>query len=134
MPYPDRKTEKAIRQVRRMLAILRMESPIETKIYPALLALAEPRGCYVLPQYKLKRFRYDFAICVLYSLPRRVVALVECDGKAFHQTPIQRRRDRRKDEIARQERLPLFRFSGSQINADPFKCVEQIADTWQRWS
>jgi len=127
MPYPDLRTENAIKRLRRLVGALRVESPIEAKLYPALVALAETRRCYVRAQYKLKKFRYDFAIFDVYH---RVVALVECDGKAFHETPSQRRRDKQKDKIARDLRLPLFRFVGADIWADPFKCAEQIANRY----
>jgi len=127
MPYPDERTEAAIKRLRRMVGSLRVESPIEAKIYPALVLFWERQGCYVRAQYKLGHFRYDFAI---FDPSGRLLALVECDGKAFHSSRRQRKRDRKKNQIARELGRPLFRFTGSQINEDAPGCVQSMG----RWN
>jgi very-short-patch-repair endonuclease len=107
-----------------------VESAIEKLLADEFPRFAKPCGYVVVPQYELGPFRYDFAIK---NDTGTVVAVVECDGRAFHSTAEQRQRDRAKDELARQHGLRMFRYSGRDICSNPAKIAEQIIfHTWPR--
>jgi very-short-patch-repair endonuclease len=98
------------------------ESPIERQLAAHLIPHAERYGFKVVEQFKLKRYRYDFAIL----WDDNVIALVECDGAAFHSTPAQRARDAVKDALAEQSGFAMFRYSGRDIHRNAWKCAEEI--------
>lgn len=98
------------------------ESPIEVMLGAYLWqALGQSDGWRLTPQFKIGRFRYDFAICDTDRAD--VVVLVECDGKEFHSSPEQIANDRRKDAEADRQRFPIVRFTGADINRDPRSCA-----------
>ncbi len=104
------------------------ESPIEATL-GARLSLAldiwnkdcEPKLTLV-PQYQLKRFRYDFAILS----GEKLVLAIECDGKDFHSSDAQRANDAAKDALVRSLGADVARFTGSKIFRDDTDCVETI--------
>ena len=98
------------------------ESPIERQLAGHLVSTAGQWGFEVIPQFKLGRYRYDFAI----AWDGNVIALVECDGAEFHSTPDQLKRDAAKDLLAEQSGFRMFRYSGREIHRDPWKCAEEI--------
>lgn len=83
-------------------------------------------GRYLLlvPQYKWKRWRYDFAI--RYSMDPKPLIFIECDGKEFHSSVEQKDNDRRKDEEAARMQIHMCRFTGSRIHNDPVGCAREI--------
>jgi|SRR6185312_9354931 len=67
--------------------------------------------------------------------------VIECDGHDYHErTKEQARHDKRRDRWFQTHGLSVLRFTGSEIWADPFGCVDQIHDAflaaWDRrkWS
>jgi len=96
------------------------ESPIEV-LLGAEIAARGGDGLEVIPQFRLGRYRYDFAIRRK-SHPKFVL-LIECDGKAFHSTPKQKANDYRKNIAAWQAGLDLLRFTGSEIHKDTRNCA-----------
>jgi len=98
------------------------ESPIEYKLGPALIVAAEKWGFRVVPQFKLGRYRYDFA---LYA-GQRLMALNECDGKEFHSKPEQRANDEAKDCAAKAAGTRVLRATGADIYRGPQRCAEEI--------
>ena len=82
------------------------------------------RYLLLIPQYKWKRWRYDFAL--RYSIDPKPLVFIECDGKEFHSTPEQRATDKKKDEEARRAGVFMCRFTGSQIFKDPVQCAREI--------
>jgi very-short-patch-repair endonuclease len=62
------------------------ESPIEYRLFNALTY----RGYYVRTQVPCGKYRIDLA------LPTYKIA-IECDGKAYHSSPAQKRHDARKN-------------------------------------
>ncbi len=98
------------------------ESPIEVMIGAQIQALINRSGekrITLQAQYRLERFRYDFALRVR-NVP---IVLIECDGAEFHSTPEQVENDQRKNVAAAQAGLALLRFSGSEINRDAYGCA-----------
>ncbi len=96
------------------------ESPIEI-ILGAEIAKLGGESLELIPQFRLGRYRYDFAIRRK-GHPKFVV-LIECDGKAFHSTPEQIANDRRKDREAASAGMDIVRFTGSDIHADARNCA-----------
>jgi very-short-patch-repair endonuclease len=99
---------------------IKIESPIELRLY---LALKE-RGHHVRTQYiePPKTYRFDLA------LPQYKIA-IECDGKAFHSTPEQIARDRKKEAYLKRKGWKVLRFSGRQINRNLPSVLKKIEET-----
>ena len=101
------------------------ESPIEielgSRITAALGVINDPK-LKLRQQYVLGPYRYDFAI----TRDDKLIALIECDGKEFHSTDDQLRRDRAKDHLAAKQDVHMFRFSGSEIVRDGRSCVRKV--------
>lgn len=92
------------------------ESPIEWRLYNAL----KNRGYDVKCQYPCGKFRIDLA------LPQYRIA-IECDGKAYHSSPEQKKYDKRRTSYLRRHGWKsVIRFSGSEINRNPHACVSKI--------
>lgn len=91
------------------------ESPIEIDLGAALVAQAG--DCYrIVPQFKLLRYRYDFAIMGQGKTP---IVLVECDGAAFHSTKEQLANDAAKDDAAIRADTRVIRVTGREIYCNP---------------
>lgn len=86
---------------------LKTESPIERKLYKALIL----NGYIVRTQVHCGKYRIDLA------LPVEWIA-IECDGKDFHSTPEQKASDRRKNTYLRKAGWRVLRFTGSDINGN----------------
>ncbi len=91
----------------------------------------EETGCLLwTPQAHIENYRVDFAF---YAVAKGGVKklVVECDGHDFHErTKEQARKDRSRDRRLQELGYQVFRFTGSEIHADPMKCALQII----RWA
>lgn len=95
--------------------------------YGAIRA-ASKDGITVWPQASVGPYRADFLLRQHKSGKERWLA-VECDGHAFHQrTKGQVATDKKRDRYFAQRQLPLIRFTGSEIYADPEDCAMQALD------
>lgn len=77
----------------------------------------------LVPQYRVGRYRYDFALCV----GGEAFVLIECDGKDYHSSPEQISNDASKDKLALDRGIQMMRFSGSMINSSPAICAIRSA-------
>lgn len=85
------------------------------------------RDCILLMhQYPWKNYRIDWAIKV--SFLQQSLFFVECDGREFHSSEAQIARDRRKDSEAIEEGIPLFRFTGSELERNASACARLLYD------
>jgi REase_MTES_1575 len=82
------------------------------------------RYLLLIPQYKWKRWRYDFAL--RYSIDPKPLVFIECDGKEFHSSAEQRATDKKKDDEAARAGVAMCRFTGSQIFNDPAGCARDV--------
>jgi very-short-patch-repair endonuclease len=101
------------------------ESPIEVEFGTQVLIAMRAAGdedWKLVPQYVLGPYRYDFAI----TRQKKLMGLIECDGKEFHSTKEQLANDRAKDKLAAEKGVRIFRFSGSDICRDPKSCVRDV--------
>lgn len=101
------------------------ESPIEADFGASFLTVAGPRFD-LFPQYKMGRYRYDFAIFKRGA--DSPVVLIECDGKQFHSTPEQLANDAAKDAAAVAAGAIPLRFTGSEIYRSPEAVVASVLE------
>ncbi|MDP4087119.1 MAG: DUF559 domain-containing protein [Bacillota bacterium] len=97
------------------------ESPIEKRLFKAIQRL----NCYVVTQYPFGRYRLDMAI------PNLQIA-IEADGKAYHSSPSQRARDRKRDAYLKSHGWQTLRFTGSEINRNIDWVIRRIEKEIQR--
>lgn len=86
----------------------------------------------LVPQYRWGKYVIDFA----YLEPSFRI-FIECDGHDFHErTKEQAAHDRRKDRAIQAAGVPILRFTGMEIYADPCGCALQVYDQiqlgWER--
>lgn len=81
-------------------------------------------GWRITLQAPIQKYRVDFLI---EDSEEGIRLVVECDGHDFHErTKDQARRDRSRDREIQALGYFVLRFTGSEIWADPWKCVEEI--------
>lgn len=104
------------------LANARTDSPIEASFWAAYLRSHTqlPALDGIITQHPIGRYRVDFAI------PEHMIA-IELDGYAYHSTRDQFTSDRARQRHLEQQGWRFIRFSGSEVKADPDKCVREAA-------
>lgn len=123
-----------------------VESPIEAMLARALCVVfdrfpwrnhkwdlfEEGSPIRLFPQYTIGEYRVDFLFMLKdiirgTEIQRKLV--IECDGHDFHErTKEQAAADRARDRWLQAQDYTVFRFTGSEIWADPLKCAEQVHD------
>jgi very-short-patch-repair endonuclease len=91
------------------------ESYIEERLYNAL----KKNGFNPIPQVKCGPYRIDLALYD-YNLA------IECDGKAYHSTPEQKRHDARKNHYLKKNGWKVCRLSGKTINSNLGYAINHI--------
>ena len=113
-----------------------LESPtFRGKTWPGL-PVGFKRGEFVFrvyPQCLVGAYHGDFFIERIHDgYPGAIRVVVECDGHDFHErTKEQARHDRRRDRYMQSVGLPILRFTGSEISADPIGCGQQVLSFFQ---
>lgn len=92
-------------------------TPIERRLYNALLK----HGLKPIPQYSILGYRLDFAL-----FSNDIKLDVECDGKDYHSKPWQKTHDKKRTQMLNRHGWKVIRFTGSQINKNPDRCVQSI--------
>jgi len=141
--------DKAIAEFRRHYCILldQTESPIEILLGTALFAVLKGHPpeytwsvCWrdeiirtnwppfrIVVQPKIGPYRADFAIQYPGDGPLIKTIVIECDGHDFHEkTKLQAAHDKKRDRWFQTRGIPVLRFTGSEIWADPIGCAEQV--------
>jgi very-short-patch-repair endonuclease len=100
-------------------------SPIESAFASALFSVlaCEPLPVSIEPQAPVGPYFADF----LLSLRGRRLA-VECDGREFHSSDEQRRRDQQRDEFFLRRGIPTLRLTGAQIHENATACARRTLD------
>jgi very-short-patch-repair endonuclease len=87
---------------------------------------------WITPQAQIRNYRADFlrTMQLVDEEPEINVykkqLIVECDGFDFHErTPKQAARDWQRDRELQTQGFNVFRYTGSEIWADGFRCAEQ---------
>lgn len=91
------------------------ESYIEKRLYNEL----KKNGFNPIPQVKCGPYRIDIAI------PEYRLA-IECDGKAYHSSPEQKKHDARKNYYLKKNGWKVCRLSGKSINSRLSYCINHI--------
>jgi very-short-patch-repair endonuclease len=73
----------------------------------------------VARRYKGRHYYLDFAI------PSKMIA-IECDGKAYHSTPAQKRHDARRQAELESLGWTVIRFTGSAIVSRLADCQQEL--------
>lgn len=128
-----------------------LESPIEEIFYGALRFAASIDGyqfdvvnswegvphefgdyIVVQPQTEIGKYRVDFLI--EYQFVNRLKVIVECDGHDYHErTKEQASYDKARDRYLQKLGYKVFRWSGSDINADAYGCAYELFDFILDW-
>lgn len=81
-------------------------------------------GC-MAPQVKIDNYRADFMILHRKGIFGVSAVVIECDGHEFHErTKEQAARDKARDRELQSRGFKVFRFTGSEIWADPLGCAD----------
>lgn len=75
----------------------------------------------MVPQFWWRNYRMDWAFVATFM--KQPYVFVECDGKDFHSSPEQLARDRKKDDEVGAAGIPIFRFTGKDINRNARACA-----------
>ena len=85
---------------------------------------------YVHPQCPIGGYVADFVLVLAYYSAgvggevQRAECVVECDGHDFHErTKEQAAHDRKRDREMQMDGWKVFRFTGSEIHANPMRCA-----------
>jgi very-short-patch-repair endonuclease len=109
----------------------RAESPIEALFYAAFevvkrLEFDLAAQCVLKPQHHVGDYRIDFAIGGAGKL-----ILIELDGHEFHErTKEQAEKDKSRDRELQRLGHDVLRFTGSEVNRNPFECAESVINHW----
>ena len=98
-------------------------TPIEAPFYDALAETGLTFSTQTWIQHADRRYRLDFLV----HYDGRGVA-VELDGHEYHKTKEQRSYDAARDRWLHARGIPVVRFTGSQVYADPQGCVRELLD------
>lgn len=84
----------------------------------------------IVPQLAFLRYRLDFGVVLrLDDRPPQIVA-VECDGADFHNDA---RRENLRVNYLKSWGVPVFKFTGREIHADPFAAAEKVSGGVGSW-
>lgn len=132
-----------MRSVAAMAARLypKSESKIEAVMMGALTEAWAGRTGMMKSGYTIRQnvnihpWRVDFLIArgSFEDRPFLPAMVIECDGKDFHAAnALQIEKDKRRDRDLQARGLMVFRFSGSEIWADPTACAHQALSALER--
>lgn len=85
---------------------------------------------YLYNQVIIENYRVDFLLArFCWKTRSHKFLVIECDGHDFHErTKEQAKKDRERDRRLQELGFTVFRFTGSEIWADPMACANQIMD------
>lgn len=84
------------------------------------------RKWFIEPQVEIMTYRADFVVGAWPRVERQQI-VVECDGHEFHEkTKAQAEHDRRRDRAMQARGYKVFRFTGSEIHRDAFRCAGEV--------
>jgi len=111
------------------------KSPIEEKFFQA----AKKKIPGLIPQMPVtacgRPYRLDFAKIVKDSSGKDVLKVaIELDGYEYHSSIEQRNHDVQRDRDLMYEGWQIIRFTGSHINRDVDRCVDEAAQLIEKWS
>lgn len=95
----------------------KINSYIECNLYMAFCRLTDRYT--LLPQQSVGKYRVDFLV-------NGTTITVECDGHDVHKTKEQMAYDYRRERFLIANGYTVIRFTGSEINANPDGCAEEL--------
>ena len=117
--------------------LLCLEDTCEVRVYPPAEDFIFGNGPEILtvrPQQQIGDYRVDFYIEYLTLCDGKTSkVIVECDGHDFHEkTKEQAQKDKKRDRVLQSYGYSVFRFTGSEIWSDPFKCAKFVIKHLQK--
>ena len=101
----------------------------EIRFSEPLSASDRTEGLMISPQFQIGKYRADFVVFYQPSGGNPCRVVVECDGTAFHErTELERRREKARDRFMQKAGWTVFRFTGTEIMAAPYKVAAEIID------
>ena len=89
------------------------------------LDLAPSSGIAIIPQFKLGKYRTDFAI--MSNDLENLRICIECDGHQYHaMTKEQAANDNKRDRYFQSIGYTVLRFTGSEIHAKSDRCAMEV--------
>lgn len=84
----------------------------------------------IFNQIIIENYRVDFLVSKYsWREKKHKYLAIECDGHDFHErTKEQAKKDRSRDRKLQELGFTVFRFTGSEIWADPMSCARQVMD------
>lgn len=114
---------KRSRTLTNVIAMGEAESPIEATMLEALERIPWPKGVEIKQQITIGRYRVDFLMGRRLEDGRSdCLAVVECDGAAYHEPE----EDKRRDRFMQIHGAAVLRFTGSEIERDAAKCAGEV--------
>lgn len=117
-------------------AITGTEVEIDVTVYTQ--KIPEPYQLIIKPQTKIGEYRVDFLLQYRTIFPKienqKIIRdfesckqlIIECDGHEFHEkTKEQSKRDKERDRLMQSMGYLVFRYTGSEIWNDAFKCASE---------
>lgn len=84
--------------------------------------------CVIVPQFRFKTYRLDFAIfyrCSSWDRPAMIA--IECDGHDYHDgTKEAAERDKKRNRALTTAGWHVLRFTGREIHRNPRACAEEV--------
>jgi very-short-patch-repair endonuclease len=110
------------------------DSPLEEKFFtaareriPGLVSQMEVIACG-------RGYRLDFVKVVKTRGVEALKVAIELDGYEYHSSKEQRNHDVQRDRDLMAEGWQIIRFTGSHVNRDVDKCVEEAAGLIEKWA
>lgn len=104
----------------RVANLNKCNSYIEANLYLAFIRTTEEYK--LVSQYKIGNYIADFIV-------EETNLVIECDGYDNHKTKEQIAHDCKRDRFMANEGYIVLRFTGSEINADPDGCANEIIES-----
>lgn len=117
--------EQAIRCLSNLVSI---ESPIEWGFYWAAMRFAPDLFHNLIAQAKFNTGEFTYRVDFVVHDDKGIVLGVELDGHDSHKTKEQRTHDARKDRFFQQFGLDIVRFTGTELTADPERCIKEFVN------
>lgn len=106
-------------------ATVLMESAMEFLFFFVLRHKIPEMAAKLQPQAPFFTGEFTYRVDFLYEREKRKIA-VEIDGHDSHKTREQRTHDARKDRFLKSIGVEVVRFTGTELNADAMKCIQEF--------
>lgn len=86
----------------------------------------------LIAQAKFDTGEFTYRVDFVAHNDKGIVLGIELDGHDSHKTRAQRTHDAQKDRYFQQIGLNIVRFTGTELTADPEKCIRELVNLVER--